>query len=204
MERTLSGDAIRQKHGISDYVLGIASAARRKNTVGLLNAYAALPKTQRRRHPLVLICTHKDVRNQLQMAVTTAGIGSDVAFIDSVVDEELALLYNAAAVFAFPSLEEGFGLPPLEAMACGAPVIVCNSSSLPEVVGDAAILVAPGNTTDLTSALASILSNQSLADSLRHQGLARAQGFSWTRTAQQTLEVYQAVLTGQSQQPSHA
>ncbi len=198
--RPLPANAIaetaRHKWGTTDFVFGMASVAPRKNTQGLMCAYAALPKDLRAKHPLVLVCTHRGLRDRLLAVAGELGIEGDLALLEAVSAEDLVILYNAAAVFVFPSLEEGFGLPPLEAMACGTPVIASNSSSLPEVVGEAGILVEPGNEEALTAAMSAILSDRALVASLRERGLARAATFSWRRTAEQTLEVYRRVLGG--------
>jgi glycosyltransferase involved in cell wall biosynthesis len=116
-----------------------------------------------------------------------------VRFLGFVPDDTLSVLYRLAGVFVFPSLYEGFGLPPLEAMACGAPVITSNVSSLPEVVGDAALLVDPYSSDAIADAINQVLSDPSLAADLRAKGLARAQNFSWQRSVARTLEIYREV-----------
>ena len=100
---------------------------------------------------------------------------------------------NGAVAFVYPSLYEGFGLPPLEAMACGTPVITSNRSSLPEVVGAAALLVDPGDTAELADAMARIVDEEPLREDLRERGLKQAQGFSWEETARMTVQVYESV-----------
>jgi glycosyltransferase involved in cell wall biosynthesis len=106
----------------------------------------------------------------------------------------LAILYRLAAVFVFPSLYEGFGLPPLEAMASGTPVITSNVSSLPEVVGDAAVLIDPLRPDAIADALRRVLSDSALRDDLRQRGLARARDFSWERSVRRVREIYGEVL----------
>jgi len=118
-----------------------------------------------------------------------------VKFVGYIPEEELPLWYAAATVFVFPSIYEGFGMPPLEAMACGTPVITSNTSSLPEVVGDAGIMVSPTDTTALAEAMQRILTSADVRADLRTRGLKRAQQFSWTQTAIKTLEAYRAALT---------
>ena len=108
-----------------------------------------------------------------------------------VADEQLPALLNAAEVFAFPSHFEGFGLPPLEAMACGVPVVCSNASSLPEVVGEAGLLVAPDDLRAWVEALDRLLSDPALRQDLRGRGLARARQFTWEAAARQTLAVYE-------------
>jgi glycosyltransferase involved in cell wall biosynthesis len=111
-------------------------------------------------------------------------------FID---DEDLPALYGGALLFVFPSLYEGFGLPVLEAMSCGVPVVTSNISAIPEVTGDAALLVDPYDVEDMATAITAIVHNASLRDGLRQKGLARAQQFSWEVTARQTLDLYLAL-----------
>ena len=111
-----------------------------------------------------------------------------------VADEMMPLIYSGAAAFVFPSLYEGFGLPPLEAMACGAPVISSSSSSLPEVVGDAGILVDPLNVDALAESLRHVLEDRTFAEVLAQQGVRRAAGFSWKKTAVETIGVYRRAL----------
>lgn len=119
-------------------------------------------------------------------------LGDRVRFVGYIDAADQALWYAAASVFAFPSLYEGFGMPPLEAMACGTPVVTSNTSSLPEVVGDAGLTVDPRNPDELGAALLRLLNNQSLRAELRERGLRQAQRFSWRETAERTLAAYQA------------
>jgi glycosyltransferase involved in cell wall biosynthesis len=121
------------------------------------------------------------------------GLSQSVSFIGPVSDEELPLLYAGASVFLFPSLHEGFGLPVLEAMACGTPVVTSNVTSLPEIAGGAAVVIDPANTQELIAAMMRVLTNEALAEELRQKGLARAGRFTWDETARQTLQVYKRV-----------
>ena len=113
--------------------------------------------------------------------------------LGSLAPDLMRLLYGTATVFVFPSLRESFGLPPLEAMACGTPVIGSATSSLPEVLGDAAILVDPTDIRALSDAMAAVLTGPSLAARLSEAGLARSKQFSWEKTARETLAVYESV-----------
>jgi glycosyltransferase involved in cell wall biosynthesis len=124
-------------------------------------------------------------RPELRARVTLAGF---------VPDADLAALYAGARVFAYPSLYEGFGLPVLEAMQCGTPVITSNTSALPEVVGDAAVCVAPEDTDALCEALRRLVTDDAWAAELRRRGLARARLFTWDRTAALTVEAYRRML----------
>jgi len=118
----------------------------------------------------------------------------EIVFTEYVPDNDLPALYNAASVFVFPSLYEGFGLPPLEAMACGTPVVTSKVSSLPEVTADAAFLVDPFNIEEIKNSIDLVLSDQRLASSLRKKGLERAALFTWEKTAEKTLAVYRELL----------
>ena len=117
-------------------------------------------------------------------------------FLGFVPDGTLHILYRLASVFAFPSLYEGFGLPPLEAMACGAPVVTSNTSSLPEVVGDAAVLVDPTDSRAIAEGLAHVLADRNLRADLQRRGVARARSFSWTEAAQAVRRIYADSLEG--------
>ncbi len=122
-----------------------------------------------------------------------------VRFLGRVPDEELPLWYNVANVFVFPSMYEGFGLPPLEAMACGTPVITSDTSSLPEVVGDAGIMLPPDEPAAWTAAMHTVLDNPAIADELGAKALERSKQFSWDRAARETLAVYRLVLEKEKQ-----
>ena len=126
--------------------------------------------------------------------VQRLGLEPHVHFTGYVEEEDLPAVYNGADLFVFPSLYEGFGLPVLEAMASGTPVITSNCSSLPEVGGDAAILIDPYDVDAIAEAMQQVLLNPTLAASLRVKGLAHAKKFSWERTAQETIAVYERVL----------
>ena len=119
---------------------------------------------------------------------------SDVIFPGWVEDSDLPAIYAGASAVAFPSEFEGFGLPVLEGMACGAPVVCSNSSSLPEIAGDAALLVDPADTGAIAAALRRVLSEPALAEELRRSGYRRAAQFSWERAARETLAVYQQAI----------
>ena len=118
-------------------------------------------------------------------------------FASYVSDQDLVSFYNAADVFAFPSLYEGFGLPVLEAMACGTPVVASNAASLPEVVGDAGLLADPHSSEALAKTIASVLEDSELAAELSRRGLERARQFTWERTARGTLAVYHSLIEGE-------
>ncbi len=173
-----------------NYVLAIGSADPRKNLVTLLQAYARLPESLQAEHQLAIVWTHRHLAEALGQLATSLGIAGRVTFLTEVSDAELAALYAGAALFVFPSRYEGFGLPLLEAMACGAPVVAANNSSIPEIVGNAALLVPAEDGQAMAEAISRVLSQPTLQAALRTQGLARAAGFSWQRCAHETLAVY--------------
>jgi glycosyltransferase involved in cell wall biosynthesis len=126
-------------------------------------------------------------------AIEQSGVGDQVLLTDYVSEADLPALYSGALCFVYPSYFEGFGLPPLEAMQCGTPVIVGNRTSLPEVVGDAGLLVNPFDEGEITEAMARLIDNPDLRGELRFKGLERAAKFSWQETARRTLDVYRQV-----------
>jgi alpha-1,3-rhamnosyl/mannosyltransferase len=179
--------------------MSLAGSDPTKNIITLVKAFAAVPERIRRTYDLVLIgdvSKRPDVRD----AIEQAGIASQARLIGVVSDEALIGWYQGAGVFAFPSLYEGFGLPVLEAMACGVPVLCSNSSSLPEVAGDAAILADPRNVEQWSVDLARLLDDPRLREELSERGRARALTFSWDRTATETVSLYERV--GSSVSPS--
>jgi glycosyltransferase involved in cell wall biosynthesis len=119
---------------------------------------------------------------------------NEVIFPGYVAEEDLPAFYQMATIFCFPSVYEGFGLPPLEALASGCAVVCSNASSLPEVVGDAGLLVTPTDTTAITEALRRVLGDDSLRRDLQHRGPIQAQKFSWEQAAEQTLALYKQVM----------
>jgi glycosyltransferase involved in cell wall biosynthesis len=132
-------------------------------------------------------------RKKLLSLISELNLKDDVVFIEYVPEEDLPLYYNSADLFVFPSLYEGFGLPPLEAMACGTPIVSSNASSLPEVVGEAGIMVDPLNVDAFTNAMYKILTNDGLRGDLIKKGLERAELFSWEKTADGVFNVYREV-----------
>jgi glycosyltransferase involved in cell wall biosynthesis len=124
------------------------------------------------------------------------GLSKVVTFAGYVTDDELPLWYNAATALAYPSVYEGFGLPVLEAQACGTPVLTSNASSLPEAAGDAGLMVDPYDTDALAAGLHRLLTDESLQCELRERGLVHARQFSWPRTARETAGVYRRALGG--------
>jgi glycosyltransferase involved in cell wall biosynthesis len=155
-----------------------------------VQAYASLPESLRERYQLAIVWTHTLLMEELAQLVETLGLRGRVKFLHSVCDEDLVLLYNAASLFVFPSLYEGFGLPPLEAMACGTPVVAANNSSIPEIVGDGALLTAAEDVTAMAATIFKVLNDKPLQQRLIETGLKQAASFSWEKCARQTVEIY--------------
>lgn len=181
-----------------EYVLAVGSIQPRKNLVRLIRAYSDLRRTrsQAKLPQLVLVGKRAWLYGETLSAVEQSGVASDVIFTGYVPEHDLPALYTGALCFVYPSYFEGFGLPPLEAMACGTPVIAGDRTSLPEVVGDAGLLVNPFDTDAIGASIARLLDDEELRADLRVRGRARAASFSWRETAQKTLEVYQRVTGG--------
>jgi glycosyltransferase involved in cell wall biosynthesis len=181
-----------------DYILAVGSIQPRKNLTRLVRAYSAL----RRARPnaklpqLVLVGKKAWLYDETLRAIAECGSARDVSLTGYVPEEDLPALYTGALCFVYPSYFEGFGLPPLEAMRCGTPVIASDRTSLPEVVGDAGLLVDPFDEAALAHALAALLDDAELRTRLRTRGLARAASFDWRETARRTLEVYQRATGG--------
>jgi glycosyltransferase involved in cell wall biosynthesis len=184
------GDRLRlSAAGISQpYILSAATLEPRKNYVRLLEAYAIL-RGRGVTHRLVIVGRSGWMYEPIFEAVRRLKLADSVTFLQPE-DYLLAALYGQAEVFVFPSLYEGFGIPPLEAMACGAPVACSSSSSLPEVVGDAAVLFDPLDVEAMAAAIMSVLYDRSLAQRLRLVGLQRAATFTWDRAARRTRDLY--------------
>lgn len=181
----------KHRYGISGpYIYYVGRLEPRKNLLTLIRAYHALRQRGVDTHTLVLSGMKYYQYERLHALVVELGLQREVIFTGGVEDAELPLLINGASAFAYPTLAEGFGLPPLEAMACGTPVVTSNLSSLPEVVGDAGLLVDPLSVDELSSAIERIITDSELRASLRAKGLIQAGRFSWRDTANRTLEVF--------------
>lgn len=167
----------------------------RKNIEGLIVAYATLPKALRTRHQLAVICSVNDVaRKQLTEQAARQGLAEDELVLTGFVpDDDLVALYNLCTLFVFPSWHEGFGLPALEAMACGAPTLASNCSSLPEVVGWEEALFDPHDTRSMVSAIERGLTDPGFRSALKAHGLRQAKKFSWEVTAQRALEALEGL-----------
>jgi glycosyltransferase involved in cell wall biosynthesis len=187
-------ERFRRERGLPEhFVLFFGTLEPRKGADKLIEAFGRLKKEFNLPHSLVLGGAKGWLYDSIFARVKELQLEDSVQFVGYVRQEEQPLWYNCADLFVYPSLYEGFGFPPLEAMACGTPVITTRVSSLPEVVGDAAMLIEPGDATGLFQAMAAVLSDENRMKQMSEAGLARKKAFSWQQAAQMTLATYQAV-----------
>lgn len=185
---------VRSRYGlIKPFVMYTGGIDARKNIEGLVRAYARLPDTLRHNHQLAIVChISTEDRSRLRSVASRCGLGSgDLVITGFVPDEDLVALYTLCRVFVFPSLHEGFGLPVLEAMACGAPTIGADASSLPEVIGRTDALFNPKDETAMAAKIAEVLSDPPFREDLVHRGLEQARKFSWDESARRALEAFE-------------
>lgn len=193
----LQVNSLRNKYRLPErFILYVGTIEPRKNLDTLLRAYAQIPGS--REVKLVLAGGKGWQSEQLSALIQELGLAQDVIIAGYVSNNELPLWYNASEVFVYPSIYEGFGMPVLEAMACGRPVVVSDSSSLPEVVGSSGILVSPTDTAGWAEALSTLLADSALRADFSARGRERARHFTWESTARATVEAYHKVLDGKS------
>ena len=176
------------------YVLCVGTLEPRKNLSVLFEAYAGLPSSLRQRYPLVVAGMSGWHTDKLMTSARDLIQKGELRLLGYVADELIPPLYAGAAAFAYPSRYEGFGLPALEAMASGVPVITANRTSLPEVVGDTGLMVDPDDVVGMREGLRQMLEDRAFASDLATRGLARAGTFSWDRCARETFAVYEKVM----------
>jgi glycosyltransferase involved in cell wall biosynthesis len=188
-----AGAAARARYmpGNAPLLLHIGAVSPRKNLPALLHA---LSQVRRGGTPAVLLQVGGRPTPNILALIDALGLADAVRFAGKVAEEELPALYNAAAVFVFPSLYEGFGMPIVEAQACGTPVVAAKAASLPEVLGDAGLLADPHAPADLAEAIARVLNEPALGRSLSQRGVARAQAFTWERCARRYAEIYASIV----------
>lgn len=185
-----------EEYGITgDFIFFVSTIEPRKNLPVLLKAFKRMVEIYHSEATLVIAGAQGWLTERVNETVQALQLGERVRFLGAVPVQKLLYLYNAASVFALPSFYEGFGLPPLEAMACGTPVVVSNTSSLPEVVGDAGQLVDPNDVEAWSVALWRAVSDEGWQKEMGEKGLRRAATFSWQRAARETLGVYHKVAS---------
>ncbi len=187
---------VRERFGIAaPFVLSVGDLQPRKNQIGLIKAFARLVAAYPQlKHNLVLVGKETWFADRVREAARDSGVAERIQFFGFVSDSDLLQFYNACDVFVFPSFYEGFGLPAIEAMACGRAVTCSNTSAIPEVVDGAAILFDPYSTEEMVRAIADLLLDPELRARMERLGLQRAAHFSWQKTAERTLDVFREVV----------
>lgn len=203
ISRVAAAAAVRAQYGLGQpYILSVSDLQPRKNHIGLIRAFArmanAFPQLP---HQLVIVGKPTWFSDRVLDAARTSGVRERIRFLGFVPDADLLQLYNACDCFVFPSFYEGFGLPALEAMACGRAVVCSDASALPEVVDGAAILFDPYAIDEVVRALADVLLDAELRGRMERLGIQRAAHFSWQKTAQQTMEAFHQAV---DHRPQHA
>ncbi len=197
INKQLAKKFVAENYGLQkDYILYIGGFSPRKNVKGLINAFRDILPDLKRDVQLVLVGKQARDFNELVLLIEALGLQDKIIWTGFAPVDDLPYIYNASEAFVYPSMYEGFGLPALEAMACGTPTITANTSSIPEVVGKSALLFNPFDSSQLAEALYNVLTNQELCQSLSQKGLKRAKKFSWRKTALGTLTVYQEIAGG--------
>lgn len=192
--------AVKAKYGLpDDYILYVGTIQPRKNIDTLIEAFAALKCKHEINQKLVIAGRKGWLYDELFARIAELGLENDIIFTGFVPDEDLPCIYQQARLFVYLSLCEGFGIPPLEAMACGVPVIASNTSAIPEVIGDAGITVPPENAEQVADAILRVLRDNDLAANMSNLGKVRAAQFSWDQAARQTLAIYQQVYENKHQ-----
>ena len=202
-------DLIAQRYQVTyPFLLYAGRISPHKNVVRMIEAFSALKTELEKEHvypdlKLIIIGDDLSGNPDLRRTVVRSGVQHDVRFLGFIPIEVLRIFYDEAKIFVFPSLYEGFGLPPLEAMAHGTPVVTSNVTSLPEVVGNAAVLVNPENIFEISRALFRVLTDQALRERMKERGCKQAARFSWDSSVRRVLDVYRQVAhDGQSRTPA--
>lgn len=186
-------EEFRNRYGLpSQYIMFLGNTAPKKNTFNVIKAYVDLCTEFHNEIPMVLLDYRKELVVKILEELKQPGLLSRFIFPGYVPHHQIPLMYNAATIFLYPSLRESFGLPILEAMACGTPVITSTTSSMPEIAGDAARLVDPFNFKEISVAMNDVLTNESLQKTYKEKGLQRAEAFTWKASAEKLLGIYES------------
>ncbi|MHB8168722.1 MAG: glycosyltransferase family 4 protein [Thermoleophilia bacterium] len=182
---------VKQRYAIDgQFILALGALDPRKNTLGVLRSFTHLKKLTPLPIRLVVAGLSREAKNQFQTFVSEMSLDGQVILLGFITEQDLVALYHGADVFLYPSLYEGFGMPVLEAMVCGTPVITTSAGSIPEVAGDATLFVDPKNPEEIAHAILQIISDTELRNRMIGKGLEQAKQFSWAKTAKQMLEIY--------------
>lgn len=185
-------DGLSLIHG--QYLLAVGTLEPRKNLQQALNAYASLPISLRQRFPLVLVGMKGWLTQDLEKKMAPMVASGQVRLLGYLSRKDLAFVMSGATALVYPSVYEGFGLPPLESMSCGVPVIASNASSIPEVVGDTGILIDPADAAELSQSMMRLIEDDKLRVDLASKALERSKTFSWARCANETVGVYRTAI----------
>lgn len=186
--------SFKKRHNLPDkFILFLGNTAPKKNTINVLNAYAIYCRTIKDSIPLVILDFNKNLVQNILKAQGNEELIDKFFFPGFISSDDMALIYNAATLFLYPSLRESFGLPILEAMGCGTPVITSTTSSMPEVANNAALLVDPKDSNDIAEKIHRILSDEKLQQDLSELGIKRAGEFSWRKSAEDLLAIYNLI-----------
>lgn len=192
IDKILSRYIIKKNYSITDkYILYVGGFSPRKNILGLIEAFSILMEKYHENIKLVIAGRKGSSYETYKSRAEELNIDDKVLFPGFIALDDLPYLYNASELFIYPSFYEGFGLPPIEAMACGVPVIASDTTSIPEIAGDSARLIDPQNTSDMAEAMLNVLQDENLRNDLIQKGLKRSRQLSWKNTARQMLNVYE-------------
>lgn len=195
LDKSICSALIKQYYGIEgDYILYVGGFSPRKNIVGLIEAFSALKEKYKKDIKLVIAGKQGKSYSIYKNRAISLGIENSVIFPGFIPIEHLPHLYNASKLLVYPSFYEGFGLPPVEAMACGVPVITSNITSIPEVLGDSAVFINPYDVDELCSSMFNVLSDDKLQEELIIKGIVRSSELSWDKTAKDTLIAYSKTI----------
>jgi len=195
IDKERSNNMIKTQYGITgDYILYVGGFSPRKNIVGLIEAFSKLIPKYKKDIKLVIAGKQGKSYSIYKKRTIDLGIEDKVIFPGFIQIEHLPYLYNASKLLAYPSFYEGFGLPPVEAMACGVPVITSNVTSIPEVLGESAVFINPQDVDELCNSMYEVLCDENLRDSLIIKGLVRSSELSWKKTANETLLAFNKII----------
>ena len=195
MSKCQSKDVITRKYGIKeDFILYVGGFSPRKNILGLIEAYSKLSNKLKETFKLVITGKKGPSYSKYKNRAEKLHVSNNVIFTDFIPIEDMPLFYNATEVLVYPSFYEGFGLPPIEAMACGTPVIASNATSLPEVCYESALFIDPSDISALSYDIERVLSNSLLRLTMVKKSLTRSKDFSWNKTALDTISAYKSIL----------
>ncbi|MBE6048390.1 MAG: glycosyltransferase family 4 protein [Clostridium sp.] len=195
LNKSICKKIIKKKYSISDnFILYVGGFSPRKNIIGLIESFSLLSANTRKNLKLVITGKKGFSYSKYKNRAETLNISENVIFTDFIPLEDMPIFYNSAELLVYPSFYEGFGLPPLEAMACGTPVIASNVTSLPEVCNDSALLVNPNDIYELSNCMSNVLNDEHLMKNMIKNGLTRSSDFSWRKTALNTVSAYTDIL----------